>query len=192
MLLLIPPATDASLWRQLAYWADIASILALATGLIGFVVTIWNVRRSRDAANQAEAAAQEARDSILTFDTIQELSAATTTMDEIKRLHRAGYWTVLPDRYTSVRRLLGSILAGNPGLSDEGKSVLVGAIKQLGDIERLVERGLATDSNPGEVPKLNEIISKQADKLNSLLVALRMETPARNTGYARQQDGGTH
>lgn len=40
---------------------DLASLAGVAISIVGFVVTVWNVRRSKSAAERAEAAANEAR-----------------------------------------------------------------------------------------------------------------------------------
>ena len=61
---------------------DIASIFGLLVALIGFAVTIWNVRASRAAALRAEEATNQARSAIRFFDVVAEISNATPAMEK--------------------------------------------------------------------------------------------------------------
>jgi hypothetical protein len=178
------PAPPPS-WHLLGFWGDVASVVGLAVGVVGFIITIYNVQRSRKAATEAEVAAKSALAAAMTLDIVGDLSAAMTMLEEIKTLHRAGYWHVVPDRYASVRRLLSSILAGSPDRSEDHRTVLVSVIGQLATAESLVERALPANGNGLNVPRLNELISKQADKLNELLVSFRSEESLRSTGRGR-------
>ena len=159
---------------RLIFWAAVASIAGVAVSIIGFVVTIIGVWRSRSAAEQAKAAAREARQGILELETIQDFTAVTTIMEEIKRLHRAGAWAVLPDRYTALRKLLGAILAANPDAPDDQKALLVGSINQFRVMENAVERALADKTAP-DVVGLNKIVSQKLDKLNEVLSTFRLK-----------------
>jgi hypothetical protein len=138
------------------HWGDIASVVGVLISLIGFGITIWGVLRSKNAAQRAEEAAKDVRQSLLKVDTVMELSAATTIMEEIKRLHRASAWVVLLDRYSTLRRLLISIKSANPQLADEHLSALQSAVQHFTDIERKVERSITAGNNPPNVASLNE------------------------------------
>jgi hypothetical protein len=159
--------------RDMSYWADVASIACVFLTLAGFVITIWNVQRSKNAAERAEEAAQHARDSIMLRDTIGDLAAATTAFEEIKRLHRSGAWPILPDRYSSLRTSLVRILHSNQAAPENVKTALVGAIQQLTQMEKSVERALAADGAPKDFPRLNRIISEATDELNAALAEIK-------------------
>jgi hypothetical protein len=156
-------------------WGNVASVFGLLASLIGFAITIWQVWRSREAAQMAEDAALKVRDAILRFDTVERFSAAITIMEEIKRLHRASAWQLLPDRYSSLRGLLITIRSSNPGLPNHSQSSLQGAIQHFSDIEKRVEKALANGSAPPDIAKLNGIVSAQIDKLSELLTAIKQE-----------------
>lgn len=72
-------------------WGNIATVL-------GFVVTIWTLVRTKTAAVAARKAAEATKTQLSRVDTITEFSSAIAIMDEIKRLHRARAWEILPDR----------------------------------------------------------------------------------------------
>jgi hypothetical protein len=157
------------------HWGDVASVVGVIVSLIGFIITIIGVVGSKRAAKRAEDAAVEARAKILWTDTIMELSSAIAVMDEIKRLHRVGAWSQLPDRYSYLKRLLISIRSSNPDLVEGYRTTLQSAIQHFTDIEKKVERALVNDSAPTGVAKLNTIVSSQLDQINEVLAALRQE-----------------
>jgi hypothetical protein len=157
------------------HWGDLASVAGVLISIIGFVITITSVVRSKRAAQRVEEAVQDVRRSILQSDTVMELSQAVTIMEEIKRLHRTLVWGPLPDRYSTLRRLLISIRSANPQLRDEHLAALQGSILQFTQIEKKVERSLATGSSPPNVALLNEIVSEQADRMNEVLMVIRQD-----------------
>jgi ribosomal protein S13 len=155
------------------HWGDIASVVGVFVSVIGFCITIWGVLRSKSAAQKAKEEVLKVRESISNMDTVMEFSAAVTVMDEIKRLHRAAAWAILPDRYSALKRLLISIKANNSDLSDEHKTALQSAIQNFTDIEKRVERTLSSEAEVPSVPALNAIVSTQLDRLFEVLASIR-------------------
>jgi hypothetical protein len=168
-----------------AHWGDIASVVGVFISLIGFAITIWNVIRSKNAAQKAREAVDNVRETILRSDTIVDFSAVITTMEEIKRLHRTGNWIILPDRYSSLKRKLVKIRSTNPDLSDDYKTALQNAIQHFSNIEQKVERALASKKSPPNVAKLNEIVSAQLDTLNEVLTAIMRDVRMEGYGDAK-------
>ena len=82
------------IWRAFTEWVesnsvgDVASLVGVCISLIGFAVTLWNVRRSRTAAQRAEEAARKTRRSIRILESVYDFAAAISMLEEIKRLHR--------------------------------------------------------------------------------------------------------
>jgi hypothetical protein len=157
-------------------------VAGVLISIVGFAVTIISVLASKKAAQRAGDAALEVRDKFLRTDTIMELSGAIAIMEEIKRMHRLDIWSLLPDRYSSVKRLLVTIRSSHAILSPEHRAVLLGAIQHFSDIEKKVERALASKSTPSNVAKLNEIVSLQLDHINEILAALRQEIGTKKNG----------
>jgi hypothetical protein len=160
-------------WLARTRAGDIASIVGLFVTIVGFVITIYNVLRSRTAAQAAEAAAREARAGIRTQDSIVAITTAITAMDEVRRLHRDSAWALLPDRYSTLRNSLISIRSGAVKLSDEQLSVLQAAIQQFAGMERQVDQAIVDPEKAPDPVKLNQIVSKQSDRLIELLVQIR-------------------
>lgn len=155
------------------HWGNVASIVALVITVVGFVATLIGVYRAKSAAEEAKDAAVATRDTLLYTDTIAELSAAIATMDEIKRLHRAGAWAILPDRYSSLRQKLIRIESSNTSLDDEYRADLRIAVGHLSRFEAKVDSALSTGSIPPNPAKLNQIVSAQMDTIDRVLRTLQ-------------------
>jgi hypothetical protein len=95
------------------HWGDLASVL-------GFALTIWFAWRASTAAEQARDAAEEVRDQLSRFDTIAELSAAITIIEEIMRLQRTQaweiVWDIVLDRHSILR---GHLVRCQSGIESE-------------------------------------------------------------------------
>jgi hypothetical protein len=162
-------------------WGNIASVLGLFVSVFGFYYALIGLRESRDAsvnaknaAVRAEEAARSTRDRIYIAETIANCSAAISILDEIKRLQREASWTLLLERYSAVRRILQGI---DPQVSDSHRVILQGALTQLGDLETKIDKVVISGKTPPNITRLNEVVSRQSDKLYEVLMALKQAHP---------------
>jgi negative regulator of replication initiation len=158
--------------EQLTQIGSVSSILGVIISLAGFGLTLYNVRRSRTAANDARRAASEARDNIKRYTTVSDLSEAVRAMKEIKQLHRSEEWVLLPDRYDNLRELLISIKTNNRYLSSEEAKSIQGMIASIADIERRLDEARQKKTAPYQIPEVNHWINKKSETLYQTLVAL--------------------
>jgi hypothetical protein len=88
--------------------------------VLGFGLTIWFAWRAKTAAEQARDAADEVREQISRFDTVAELSAAITVIEEIMRLQRTQaweiVWDIVLDRHSVLR---GHLVRSQSGIESE-------------------------------------------------------------------------
>ena len=152
---------------------DFASLIGLIVTFVGFGVTLWNVIRSKRAAEEAERAVKRMRELLVQTNTISEFSSAVVAMDEIRRLHRAAVWAVLPDRYSALKRCLIAVRAANPTMSESHKAAIQAAILHFTAMERKIEETLANKSAPPDVARLNKIVSSQLDSLAEVLAEIQ-------------------
>ena len=165
-------------WRAILDWigenrvGDLVGILGLFVSLIGFFITIVGVTRSQGAARRAEEAAKATRDSIRLLDTVMDFSAAISTLEEIKRMHRRSEWNLLPDRYSTIRKLLITLRSSGQELSDTHSAAIQAALTNLRDIETQVEKS-ATNQTSLKAAKFNSLISADIDNLLAVLNELK-------------------
>jgi hypothetical protein len=117
------------------HWGDLASVL-------GFALTIWFAWRASTAAEQARDAAEEVRDQLSRFDTIAELSAAITIIEEIMRLQRTQAWEIVWDIVLDRHAILrGHLVRSKAGIKSEAlRSAVQAAISQFRIIAWEIER----------------------------------------------------
>jgi hypothetical protein len=148
------------------HWGDLASLLGL-----GF--TIWFAFRAKNAAEQARDAARFVKEQISNLDSLADLSAAITTLDEIKRLQRLLAWDLVLDRYSTVRKHLARVERVNPTLTPREQDAIVGAIRQFRIIEGTVEREKFNRDVPIDVARLNSVVAEQTDVLERIMIAVK-------------------
>jgi hypothetical protein len=154
---------------------DYASIFSLLVAVVGFIITIKNVLRSKSAAEQARQAVAKLQDDIILNDTVSDLSQALAGIDEIKRVHRKKDWEGLLRKCGEARRLLVRVKASNKSLAAQQEEILNGTIQQLIDTEGLGERAIAGKKIPTTPEKLNRIMSIQEEKVQNLLIQIKKQ-----------------
>ena len=86
---------------------DIASlavgVLGLIVSLCGFTIAVWQIRRTRTAAESAEAAATEAREAVLRGISIPDLIEAQSIVGELLQLHRNQDLSDIFPKYEQLR-----------------------------------------------------------------------------------------
>src|ERR1700733_2343209 len=147
------------------HWGDIASVL-------GFSLTIWFAWRAKTAAEQARDAADEVRDRISRLDTIAELSAAITIIEEIMRLQRTQawetVWDIVLERHSTLRQHLVRSHAGIR--SERQRAFIDAALKQFALMTPEVERaGTEPERSKLDAAAFNRILSNQKDMLECFL-----------------------
>lgn len=155
------------------HFPDYASVLGLLITIVGFIVTIYNVIKSKNASILAEETVNNVRTDLRLYQTVSGFSNAIAIMDEVKRLHRQKEWKLLPDRYSNLRKSLISIRFNNPILSEQEQKEIQSSIAQFSGLEKLIDEYLLSE-NPKEIniPKINSRVSKQIDRIQQILVNL--------------------
>jgi hypothetical protein len=151
---------------------DLASLAGVAISLFGFALTLVGIFLSRRAAEQARCAAEEARDSIRLFDAVVDFSMAITILEEVKRLHRVGQWSLLPDRYSAIRKILITLRSSRVDLSEAQLAIIQGALTTLRSIEKAVEKALGNPQSL-KASRFNDVLTGDIDGLIATLEELR-------------------
>lgn len=160
-------------WLARPKVTGVVSALGLVLTVGGFGFTLYQVRKSRTAAEAAERSANQVRQTIEHFDAISECATAIQALEEIERMHRAGPLGGLPDRYTAVKKGLIGISRVKPGPSEAHRTELQDAIAQITTLKNTVEKHIAQSEAQVNSQKLNGITSKIIATLTELSMELR-------------------
>lgn len=152
---------------------EYSDILGLVITVIGFVLTLWNLWKSRSIATQALSVASKVRDDLRKVEVVAEFSAVIAALEEIKRLHRKGELEPLPERYSSLRRSLITMRDSTILLCNEDQSLLQGAISQFAGFERKIEKALTVDEAKIDFAKMNRIVSTLLDDIHAVVVRMK-------------------
>ena len=167
------------MWSKFLDWlatnriGDLSGVVGLCISVIGFLVTLVGVVRSRKSAEKAAKAAADARESIREFETVVEFAEAISLLEEIRRAHRQEQWALLPDRHAAIRKRLLSLKASRSQLSETHLAAVQNALVNITNIEQVVERGLQ-NSGTLRPARFNAILSGDVDDLFIALNQLKM------------------
>lgn len=137
--------------------------------VVGFIVTLWNVRRSRQAAEAAREAAEDVRRRISTFETVRVLASAVAQLRAVQSDQRFGRLDGLPGRYAEIRGALIGVRERAPALSEEQRTMIQAAISLLAKTEHELDRIVAAGKPWENMPRSNRLLSERADELVKLL-----------------------
>ena len=154
----------------------ITSMVGVLIALVGFVITIWNVMKSKEAAKRAESAANETLGRVRYVDTLQNLTKAISTVEEIQKLNRTKDWNFLLDRHQEFRRVLTEIRGSTPSLTDDQKGIIQSGVTHSRSMSNKIEIALDKGNQPTGVPQMNKVLSEQLEGLTNILAEMRTET----------------
>jgi hypothetical protein len=148
--------------------ANVASIVGVVIG----VPSLWQIFRTKRVADEVNRRVAGVESKIAKLGAVDALTVAVAEVDEMKHLHRLGVWTILPARYSAIRRRLISLKVENASLSRYDSS-LQSMIQQFSNLEHRIEAAIAAGQSPKDVAALNRVLSRQADKLNEMCSSVR-------------------
>lgn len=152
---------------------EYASILGLLVTLIGFAITLYNVNKSKKASELSQTAVSNMRKDLARSETVIEVSSVINSLDEIRRIHRLKNWSLLFERYTTLRRSLVSIKTNYKALTKEQKSIIQSTIQNIKSIEDDVELALLNNTEPKGIDRINKIVADHTDRLYELLIEIK-------------------
>lgn len=151
---------------------DIASLIIGALGLFislgGFSAAIWQIKRTRTAAESAERAATAAREAVFYVTSVSDLTQIVIQMEQVKELHRNREWVRAIDRYILLRRL---ITEARSRLPEDTRGALTTAIIRLTRMEKAANQALTRGEQTPVVHLNNELVDLQ-QSLDEVRVAI--------------------
>ena len=148
---------------------DNMDIASFVVGMLGLIVSslgfgLWQIIKTRSAAESAERAATEAREAVLHVTSVSDLSQASAQIELLKEIVRNQQWQRAIDRYTPLRQLLIDVEARLP---NETKGL-------LGDkLRRAIEQLLIMENESNKA--VAERTDIDATRFQSMLLEIQNE-----------------
>jgi hypothetical protein len=170
-------------WRshELSFM-DLVTIVGTVLTIAGIGIAIHQsvgaqraAKEAKTASERAETAARNVRGSLVLTTTIADCVVAIGMMDQIRVHHRENNWKPLPDLCSQLKRRLGSIRSENDNLTEAQAVAIQSALAQFTTLEKQAERQLVNGGKTTKpnVPKMNEVVSEQIDKIHTILTELQ-------------------
>lgn len=149
--------------------SDVLGFLGFVATVVGFAATLWNVKRSRRAAEAARDAAEEVRRRISTFETVRVLASAVAQLRTVQTDQRSGRLNGLSAKYGEIRSSLIGVRERTPSLSERQRAELQATISLLAKLEYEVDRASAISKPLDNVARNTKLLSERADALLTML-----------------------
>lgn len=153
-------------------------VVSLIVSLAGFSLAVWQIRKTRSAAESAERAANAARDAVLQAASISDLAQAISLIELLKELHRNQDLGRAVDRYTPLRQLLTLIQSR---LSECRRGDFEDVISELIEMEKDVDYAISEGSRIDVVQFITSFLKMQ-QMLDKTRVEMEVERHMSDTG----------
>lgn len=143
------------------HYGDVASVVGLLVTFVGFVATIWNVRKAKQAAEEARQAAREAVSRIGSQILANEVGSTLELVRQTDASCRERNWSGANYRCDEARFRLAQLL-NHAELEASERELLHAAYEDLGEIlseiHKLQKAPKPKDASPQLGNRLHELI----------------------------------
>jgi len=105
------------------HYGNVASVVGLLVSLLGFSFTLWQVRKSRTAAERAQVMARAAIDRVSSRLFFTQITIDVRLVQEVRNFCRAKDWHRAIDRCEQLRIVLAGVVDDSKLQVDERKTV---------------------------------------------------------------------
>jgi len=152
-------------WSDLKqHYGNIASVVGLVVSVLGFSFTLYQVRKSRSAAERAQAMAREAIDRVSSRLFFTQITIAVRLVQEVRSFCRAADWHRAIDRCEQLRIVLAGVV-DDPKLQGDDQTSVTSAIDDLLLIIRHLE-GIGQGKKSPSVP------ARMIETLDRIVISL--------------------
>ena len=121
------------------HWGNIFSVIGVVVSVVGLAWAILEAQGAKSAAQAAEQATIETRDSIGRHLVTIDLERAVSLIQRLKLLHRESRWEGALEQYHPLRAIISDIVSRYPELEVEVREDLTRARTSLSHMENSVE-----------------------------------------------------
>ena len=103
----------------LDHWGSLFSVIGVIVSVVGLAWAIREARRARSAAQSAERATIETRNSVRRHLVATDLERAVGLIQRLKLLHDTSRWEGALEQYQTLTAIISDIIIRSPGADSE-------------------------------------------------------------------------
>ncbi len=150
-------------------WAFLLGVFGTGVTIIGFGITLAQLRRTATNAEAAKRAAEAVKSRVATYDAVFEVSRATAALRETQRHLRIGALESAVDSYVTVREALVRLIELPSPLGGEERARIGAMLSDITVLCDKIEAGLQR----GKPPDVTKAIKSARDH-GALMTRLRI------------------
>ena len=154
------------------HWGNISSFIGVVVSVVGLAWAIREARRARSAAQSAEQATIETRDSIGRHLVTIDLERAVGLIQRLKLLHRDNHWEAALEQYQALRAMISDIIARYPELQPGIREQLNSSRVALSEMENRVEEHVIRCTVHPDGISMNENLNEIQGDLEDIASAM--------------------
>jgi hypothetical protein len=151
--------------QLIACWA---SIIGFPITFVGLIIAIWQIRKSKSAADASKESIISFQKKLGTVDVLSNISEILQIFDEIKRLLRNTCFLPIPDRLSVARSLLIKTRESQTELFKNKNKIFQEIISELQILEKKLDVDIVEKTGKLNIPEINERINIFIDNLNGI------------------------
>jgi hypothetical protein len=157
------------------HYGDVASVVGLILTLVGFVVTIWNVRKAKQAAEGARQAAREAVSRIGSQILANEIGTTLELVRQTDATCRERNWSSAMYRCDEARIRLVPLIE-SPELRSTERDNLHAAFENFGEMLVVLQALLDMNESKKAPPRIAKQLHKILEDLGQIKSRLQTRT----------------
>ena len=169
--------TIASIWLRsqivAGHYDGAAAVAGWFVAVVGFSITIWQLRQTQSAADAARRAAKGVESAIHKYDTITEIATAQGALRSTVEHHREKNWLALHAEYEKIQHAYTNIRVMHAGLRPDEEEQLKANAEQISKMEEQVERHVAGGAAEPDGGEFNVVVFKQLNDLATISAGVK-------------------
>ena len=151
---------------------DRSVVLGLGMSLMGFGITIWQIRQTKTVAQAAKMAAEEAKNELIKKVAITDLSKAVREITHVKRYFKNNTWEKMADSCEYVVGIITSVKMENQSLEPKEIELLRKAGNIFSTLETELNEAISQERTP-DIARLMQRAKEPAISLQELLERIK-------------------
>jgi hypothetical protein len=160
------------------YWlgsnnvGDAVGVLGLIITIVGFILTIINIKRTKKIAVEARNAADKAVGAVNLYNELSDISSAISGMEEIIRKIHDGNFESIINNIMDVKKRLVSIKSSGNNINEDQRKLIQKTLSGLSNFSEQITNA-KRNKEEVKVEGVNKKMMNHMDVLVNILVTMK-------------------